>query len=305
MTFTTPKQLVILSGKGGTGKTSITAGLIHLSSQHIQGVYVDADVDAANLALIIGGEHLEVNTFTGGKIAVINPEICTNCGKCYEVCRFDAIHPLDKPQRKSYQVNALLCDGCGACVQVCPQDAICMSSQTDGEWYHSKSEYGPLFHAELFPAAENTGKLVTTVKQHAKLIAQDNNLPLIIVDGPPGIGCPVISASSGADLALIITEPGVTGIHDLERIMQTLAHFNVPVMIAVNKANIYPKGTRNIKNLARSYGHQVAVEIPFDQGVPKSMLKAIPITKYHPEGQVTKSLQTLWEQIYVRLFEAS
>lgn len=297
------KQLVILSGKGGTGKTSISAGLIHLSSQTMHGVYVDADVDAANLALVVGCKHLKTNSFRGGKIASINPEICSKCGLCYEVCRFDAIQPPINPKIESYQVNDLLCDGCGACVQVCPKDAIQMESQVDGEWYQSTSDYGPLFHAELYPAAENTGKLVTTVKQHAKLFAQDHNIHLMIVDGPPGIGCPVLSASAGADLALVITEPGVTGKHDLERIMQTLDHFEIPIMIAVNKANLYPEGTKEIRKLAGDYGHKIAAEIPFDQDVPKSMLNAIPMTKYRPESQVTKAITSLWEQILIKLYE--
>jgi MinD superfamily P-loop ATPase len=295
------KQLVVLSGKGGTGKTSISAGLIHISSKSMKGVYVDADVDAANLALVLNSKPLEKQSFSGGKTAFIHPEICNSCGLCFEVCRFDAIR---KPVSKHgpYQVIDLLCDGCNACVQVCPQNAIRMETGVDGEWYHSQTDYGHLFHAELFPAAENTGKLVTIVKQHAKLFAQDHQIPLMIVDGPPGIGCPVISSSAGADLALIITEPGVTGLHDLERIIQTLVHFDIPIAVAVNKADIYPEGTEEIKSIAASYGHQVGSELPFDLEVPRAMLKALPITKYRPDNLVSQAIVKLWQLIETKLF---
>lgn len=295
------KQLVVLSGKGGTGKTSITAGLVHLSSQSNNGVFVDADVDAANLSLVTGADPIETHPFWGSHTAVIDPALCINCGICFDVCRFDAIQPPGD-QNTSYQVKELLCDGCVACVNQCPQDAIKMVLNQDGEWYQSKTPYGHLFHAELFPGAENTGKLVTTVKQNARLFAEDNQLPLIIVDGPPGIGCPVISASAGANLALIVTEPGVSGRHDLERIIKTLKHLDIPMIVCVNKADLHRESTEEILYLAAQYGCLVSEEVPFDDSIPKAMFKAQPVTKFAPNSLATKAIELIWEKVQGILF---
>lgn len=295
------KQLVILSGKGGTGKTSVCASLIHLSSkENHPAVYVDADVDAANLALATEAKKGESFPFSGSQYAMIDPEICGQCGKCKMVCRFSAI---DEPNRQhhSYQVNQLLCDGCAACVHICPESAISMHQQQDGEWYHSLTPYGHLFHAELFPGAENSGKLVTTIKQHAKLYAEDHQIPLIIIDGPPGIGCPVISASAGADLALLVSEPGVSGLHDLERIIKTLEHFTIPILICINKANLSPNSTQSIYQLAKDNNLQIAGEIPFDPVMPKAMISAQPITRYDPESLSAIAISSVWRQVQLAL----
>ena len=296
------KQLVVLSGKGGTGKTSLTAALMHLASLSKRGsVFVDADVDAANLALVTDASLLEDHPFTGSQLAVIDPDMCNQSGKCFEICRFDAIL---KPEAEGspYQVIDLLCDGCAACVHSCPESAIQMVRQQDGEWYHSKSAFGPLFHAELFPGAENSGKLVTTVKQHARLYAEDHQVSLIIVDGPPGIGCPVISASAGADLALLVAEPGVSGRHDLQRIIETLEHFKIPILICINKADISSQGTTDIHDLAQDVGHTVIGEIPFDEAVPLAMVKAQPITTFSPEGPASAAIKNLWLKVEQQLF---
>ena len=291
------KQLVILSGKGGTGKTTLSAALMHLVSESsLPGVFVDADVDAANLSLVTEAEILETHTFTSSKIAVINPEICANCGKCYDVCRFNAVKEPDE-NSNSYQINDLLCEGCAACYYSCPDSAISMEKQQDGEWYHSNTPYGHQFHAELFPAAENTGKLVTTIKQNAKLYAEDHHLQVMIVDGPPGIGCPVISASAGADLALLVAEPGVSGVHDLERIIQTLKHFNIPALIAINKADLFTKGIKDIYDLSKTYGYEIVGDIPFDKAVPQSMVNAQPITRYAPKSLASQSIYQIWEKV--------
>jgi len=298
------KQLVILSGKGGTGKTSISASLMHLSdsSKH-QAVCVDADVDAANLALISQAKQISTQSYWGSHIAEIDPQRCSLCGVCFEVCRYDAIiEPI--AQDDKYQVNPLLCDGCAACVYQCPESAIQMVKQEDGEWFHSKTPYGNLFHAELFPAAENTGKLVTTVKQNAKLFAEDHQIPLMIIDGPPGIGCPAISASAGADLALLVAEPGVSGYHDLERIIRTLAHFNVPAMICINKADLDLKTTQAIHQLANSHDYQIVAEIPFDDAFPKAMVEGLPITEFAPENIASRKIKLIWNHIQNFLFGA-
>jgi MinD superfamily P-loop ATPase len=298
-----PKQLVILSGKGGTGKTSLAASLIHISSQsEYAGVYVDADVDAANLALLTTASAQETHPYWGGQSASIDPVLCNHCGNCYQICRFDAITQPNL-HMEAYRIKDLLCEGCAACVYACPQSAIKMIKQQDGEWYHSLTPFGHLFHAELFPGAENSGKLVTTVKQNAKLFAEDHNLPIIISDGPPGIGCPVISASAGTDLALLVAEPGVSGLHDLDRISQTLNHFRIPILICVNKADLYPQGTRAIENYALSHGYKVAAQIPFDNVVPQSIVNAQPITQFAPNNPVSLAIISVWETIQQTLFE--
>lgn len=299
------KQLVVLSGKGGTGKTSLTAALMHLAFQSKRdSVFVDADVDAANLALVSDANPLEEHPFTGSQLAVIDPVQCNRSGLCFEVCRYDAILKPEVPC-SPYQVIDLLCDGCAACIYSCPESAIQMVQQQDGEWYHSTSAFGHLFHAELFPGAENTGKLVTTVKQHAKLFAEDHQLSLIIVDGPPGIGCPVISASAGADLALLVAEPGVSGHHDLQRIIKTLEHFKIPILVCINKADISYEGTKAIHALARDLGHCVIGEIPFDDAVPLAMVKAQPITTFSPDGPASGAIKNIWQKVQHQLFNES
>ncbi|QRN84488.1 ATP-binding protein (plasmid) [Chloroflexota bacterium] len=297
-----PKQLVILSGKGGTGKTSVCAALVDLASQSPHpAVFADADVDAANLALVTAAKPLESHSFSGSQIAKIDPQECWSCGRCADVCRFNAIqHPAG--ERTVYVVDALVCEGCAACVYACPFDAIEMQTQQDGEWFHSLTPYGHQFHAELFPAAENSGKLVTLVKQHAKLFAEDNTLPLILVDGPPGIGCPVISAASGANLALLVTEPGLSGVHDLERIAGTLQHFNIPALVVINKADLYPEGTEEIRERAAEYDYPVIGEIPFDPAVPQAMTAAQPITKWAPDSPAAQAIRQVWTVIQQQIF---
>ncbi len=291
------KQLVILSGKGGTGKTTLSAALIHLASiSPLKTVHGDADVDAANLALVTGAVPFETHPFKGSSKAKIDPEGCVSCGTCHTVCRFDAVR-TPKEIGEAYIIDSLSCDGCAACVHACPEGIIQMVQQEDGEWYHSQSKFGHQYHAELHPGAENTGKLVTTVKQNAKLFAEDHQLHLLILDGPPGIGCPVISASAGADLALLVAEPGVSGIHDLQRIIETLQHFKVPALICINKADLYPEGTHQIRELAEESGIAVAGEIPFDRDIPRAMVLAQPVTVFTPDGPAARAIQQIWDII--------
>ena len=233
------KQLIILSGKGGTGKTSIGAAFAHLSSQgsmNNQVILADADVDAANLELVLRPQIMEEQEFTGGKLAIIDQSTCASCGDCVEMCRFDAINYSDG----QYVVDPIACDGCAACVYQCSSESIEMHEQVVGKIYFSESRYGPLYHANLFPGADNSGKLVTLVKQRARLHALDEDRKLVIVDGPPGIGCPVIAATSGADLALIVAEPTIAGVHDMYRALETVKHFGVEAQVCINKADVYP-----------------------------------------------------------------
>jgi MinD superfamily P-loop ATPase len=193
------------------------------------------------------------------------------------------------------------CEGCAACVYQCPEEAIRMEPQTAGQWYRSESRYGPLFHAELKPAQENSGKLVTLVKQQARLAALDGEYPLLIVDGPPGIGCPVISAVSGADLALVVTEPTVAGIHDMQRILETTAHFRVPTLVCVNKADIYPEGTRQIEAFCRKRGLKFVGRIPFDETVTLAMMNGEPVTAFRPKSPASRQMVAVWQNLVIAL----
>jgi MinD superfamily P-loop ATPase len=287
------KQLVILSGKGGTGKTSVAAAFAHLASQNglaDQIVLADADVDAANLELVLQPHLLEQEDFRGGQGAVIDESTCASCGDCEVVCRFDAIHYADG----SYQIDPVACDGCAACVYQCPNGSISMQEQVAGRFYVSDTRYGPLYHASLYPGRENSGKLVTLVKQRARLRAMDENRQLVIVDGPPGIGCPVISAASGADLALIVAEPSAAGIHDMKRILQTTEHFHLPSLVCINKADIYLLGTKQIEAYCWDNDFEIAGRIPFDETVTEAMVHGEPVTAYQPESPASQALKEIW-----------
>jgi MinD superfamily P-loop ATPase len=298
------KQLVILSGKGGTGKTSLAAAFAHLAHEGTHpaaAVLADADVDAANLELVLKPRRLETHDFIGGSVAVIDPSLCLDCGTCEQVCRFDAVLPPSPLGRgagdEGYRIDAIACDGCAACVYQCPENAIHMEPQTVGRWYRSESRYGPLFHADLKPAQENSGKLVTLVKQQARLAALDEGYPLLIVDGPPGIGCPVIAALSGAELALIVAEPTTSGIHDMHRILETAAHFRIPVLVCINKADIFPEGTRQIEAFCQEQRLESAGCIPFDETVTLAMMNGEPVSAFRPDSPASAALRRVWENV--------
>ena len=284
------KQMVILSGKGGTGKTTVGAALSHLAAQELSIVMVDADVDAANLELVLDPTCLETHEFRGGQRAVIDPDACTACGRCAEVCRFDAVFAGN-----AYQVDALACEGCASCFYQCPAGAIEMQEQVAGRWFRSDTRFGPLFHAHLYAGQENSGKLVTLVKQHGRLLGLDTQAALLLVDGPPGIGCPVISASAGADMALLVVEPTVSGAHDLERVLATTDHFGVPAMVVINKADLNPARSQQIVSFCTERGVQVLGQIPFDTVVTEAMVVGQPVTVVD-HGPVTRALRDLWEK---------
>ena len=286
------KQLVILSGKGGTGKTTVGAALAHLASEEMPVVLADADVDAANLELVLDPTKLEEHDFTGGQVAIIAPDTCTACGICAEVCRFEAIIPGDV----TYRVDDIACEGCASCFHQCPVEAIRMEEQTAGRWFRSDTRFGPLFHAHLFAAQENSGKLVTLVKQQGRLRALDENRHLLIVDGPPGIGCPVISASAGADLALLVVEPTVSGIHDLERILATTNHFGVPALVCINKVDINTKRAAEVEAFCTEQGIEVVGRIPYDDVVTEAMVQGLPVTAFD-DGVLVAELKHVWQRV--------
>jgi MinD superfamily P-loop ATPase len=294
------KQLVILSGKGGTGKTSIAAAFAYLAyagPSPIQAVLADADVDAANLELVLQPCRLEEHEFLGGAVAVIDECLCQGCGICEQVCRFEAILPPGSENGMSYRVDPIACDGCAACEYQCPDQAIHMEVQLAGRWFRSNSRYGAMIHAELRPAQENSGKLVTLVKQQARLLGLDTGAELVIVDGPPGIGCPVISALSGIDLALLVVEPTAAGIHDMERVLQLTQHFHLPAMVCINKADIYSEGARKICEYCDHNQVEVAGSIPFDATILQAMVKGEPVTAYRITSPASLALVGLWQRV--------
>ena len=229
----------------------------------------------------------------GGQVAVIDPQLCQLCNRCYEVCRFEAI----LPGKEAYRVDSLACEGCASCFYQCPEGAIHIEEQQAGLWFRSDTRFGPLFHAHLFAAQENSGKLVTIVKQHGRLLALDENRELLIVDGPPGIGCPVISANAGANLALLVTEPSVSGVHDLERILATVNHFRVPALVLINKADVNLVYTANIEAYCRAQGIALAGKLPYDTVATEAMVQGEPVTIFQPEGPMSSALRTAWAQV--------
>ncbi len=288
------KQLVVLSGKGGTGKTTVTAALAHLAAQDRRIVLADADVDAANLSLVLTPVIEETHDFTGGRIAVIDPAACIACGRCAEVCRFDAVVPGD-----AYAVDPIACEGCAACFYECPAQAITMQPQRAGQWFVAATRYGPLYHAHLFAGQENSGKLVTLVKQMARLRAFDDEADLLLVDGPPGIGCPVIAALSGADLALIVAEPTVSGAHDLERALGLAAHFNIPAAVLLNKSDLSPAQTAAITGYCATHSIPLVGRLPYDPAVTDAMVRGEPVTA--TAGPVADALREAWDVVKMRI----
>jgi len=279
------KEVVVLSGKGGTGKTSIVGSFAALAQSK---VLADCDVDAADLYLLLKPINQQKHEFWSGQVAVIDEQKCTQCGLCQDECRFDAI--------KDFKVDPISCEGCGFCLQICPDEAITMKENLSGHWFISDTKYGPLAHARLGIAQENSGKLVALVRQQAKLIAEKQGLDYIISDGPPGIGCPVISSLSGANLALLVTEPTLSGIHDLERVLGVCHHFDIPALICINKYDINEDNTRQIENYCHSQGVEVASKIPFDNVVTEAVVHGLPVVEY-TQNSVARQIKALWQAV--------
>jgi MinD superfamily P-loop ATPase len=276
------KEVVVLSGKGGTGKTSFVGSFAALAKG---AVLADCDVDAADLHLLLQPARREKHEFWSGQTAFIAEDRCTQCGLCQELCRFKAI--------KDFRVDPISCEGCDFCSRICPTEAITMKENLAGHWFISDTRYGPLVHAQLGVAQENSGKLVALVRQQARQMAEKNGVDYIISDGPPGIGCPVISSLSGANLALLVTEPTLSGIHDLERVLGVCRHFAVPALVCINKYDINEDNTRQIEKFCLGQGVEVAARIPFDNTVTKAMVAGLPVVEYSQNG-VSHHIEVLW-----------
>jgi MinD superfamily P-loop ATPase len=281
------KEIVIISGKGGTGKTSLVAAFASLAESK---VLCDADVDAADLHLIMNPTVTEHHDFQSGHDAVINPEKCTQCGLCRDLCRWNAV-------REDFTIDPLDCEGCGVCVYFCPEKAIQFPVKNCGEWFISETRFGPMVHAQLGIAEENSGKLVTLVRQQAKRLAQEKSLDLILTDGPPGVGCPVIASLGGASAAIIVTEPTVAGRHDMERVAQLAEFFRVPVTVCVNKADLNPDSTRDIRNYAQERGYAFLGTIPFDPVFTKAMVAGQTILEYDGRTLAGKAVLEIWKTL--------
>ncbi len=284
------KQITVLSGKGGTGKTTLVASFATLAKNIVM---TDCDVDAPNLHLLLKPEIVQTQEFKGSKLAVIDEAKCIQCGKCEEACRFNAITNL--------LVDSVLCEGCGVCAYICPPEAIELKERISGYAFISKTRYGPMSHARLNPGEENSGKLVTLVRHNARQIAERENCDLILNDGPPGIGCPVIASVTGIDVGLIVTEPTLSGIHDLERAQSLLNHFRIPTLVCVNKYDINRENTERIAEFCTQNNIEVAGKIPFDPMVTKAMVAGKPVVEYSPESIVSKEIVEVWERIIASL----
>lgn len=285
------KELIIISGKGGTGKTSLMAAFAYLAENK---VLCDADVDAADLHLVTAPDIMEKHDFQGGNKAVINKDKCTECGLCIDLCRWEAIS-------ETFEVDSIECEGCGVCVYFCPEKAIDFPLNTCGEWYISDTRFGPLVHARLGIAEENSGRLVALVRMESKKIAEKKGLDLILTDGPPGIGCPVIASLGGADAVLIVTEPSVSGKHDMERVVQLANHFKVPAFLCVNKFDLNKDMTDEIEKFAREKGLTCLGYIPFDQIFTKAMVQGQTIFEYDSDSVAAQAIRKLWASLLEKL----
>lgn len=283
------KQLVVISGKGGTGKTTMTASLAALARGKM--VVADCDVDAPDLHLLLKPEVRETFDFLGLQAASIDLDKCTRCGKCEEACRFCAI--------SDFAVDPAACEGCQVCTVVCPSEAVTMVDRISGHAFVSDTRFGTMVHAELFPGEEASGKLVTMVRELASRIAAEENKDLVIIDGSPGIGCPVIASITGTDLALVMTEPSISGAHDLERILAVAEHFGVEALVAVNKHDLNPEMTEEIGGLCGDLGVELAGRLPFDPEVVGAMIRGETLVEV--EGPVGEAIRDLWGKIRARL----
>lgn len=289
------KEIVIISGKGGTGKTTITAAFASLAKNKVM---ADCDVDAADLHLILSPEIQHEEDFYSGKTAVIRENDCTECGKCVEVCQFAAISP-------DFVVDPVACEGCGVCVYFCPACAIDFKDNLSGRWFISNTRFGPMVHAKLGIAQENSGKLVTLVRRQAKLLAEQQNADYIIVDGAPGIGCPVISSITGANAVLVVTEPTLSGRHDLERVVSLAAdHFHIPTFVCVNKFDLNEEMTDQIESFCRNRNIGFVGKIPYDTVVTEAMVQAKTIIEFS-DGVIAKEIRNVWEEIKSSILEIS
>ena len=298
------KEIVVISGKGGTGKTSIVASFAALAEG---AVLADCDVDAADLHLLLQPNIKQIHDFSGGKVASVITEKCIGCGRCEEVCNFDAAifnGPANDVVGITYTIDSIACEGCGVCVHFCPVDAIEFKDAINGKWFVSDTRFGPMLHAQLGIAEENSGKLVSLIRKEAKRIAAEQNKDLIIVDGSPGIGCPVIASIAGADLVLAVTEPTIAAQHDLDRVAELTEHFKIPTVVCINKYDINVRIAKAIEKEALERNLKVVGKIAYDIAVTKAQIAAKSIVEYSNNG-LKEQIVSLWESVLDMLKETA
>ncbi len=276
------KQILIISGKGGTGKTTLSAYFAILAKKT---VIADCDVDAANMHLILKPTVKKTEQFISGKTALIDPSLCNKCGRCVEACQFDAI--------ESFKINDIECEGCAFCYHVCPTGAISMNENLCGHWYVSDTSCGTMVHAKLLPGAENSGRLVTQVRNTAKEIAETQNVEYLIIDGPPGTGCPVIASISGVDAVMVVTEPTVSGMHDLKRIVELTNHFGIKTFVCVNKYDINTDMSDKIEAFSEKTNNLFIGRISFDKTIVDALICGKSIFDY-PDNKTALEIKTIW-----------
>ncbi len=300
MIGTEPKELVVISGKGGTGKTSIVASFAALAEK---AVLADCDVDAADLHLVLEPTVVKREKFSGGSRARIKSGHCTACGKCEEICRFDAIYfdgPGNGKVDKTYRIDPIACEGCGVCAWFCAEDAIEFGPVINGEWFISNTRCGPMVHAKLGVAEENSGKLVSIVRTEAKKIADERKLDLVIIDGAPGIGCPVIASITGTDLVLVVTEPTLSGLHDLQRVADLTKHFSIETLVCINKCDLNEEVASQIETQVLRRGLNLAGKVRYDRAVTEAQIRKISVVEYSRNG-IADDIKNLWANVRASL----
>lgn len=291
------KELVVISGKGGTGKTSIVASFAALTAK--RAVLADCDVDAADLYLVLEPRVLRRSDFIGGNKARVKPGHCTACGRCEELCRFDAIYyngPGNGRVDKTFRVDSLACEGCGVCSHYCAEGAIEFGPAVAGQWFVSDTRFGPMLHARLGVGAENSGKLVTLIRQTAERVARQHDLDLVICDGSPGIGCPVIASLTGASLALVVVEPTASGLHDFRRVAELMSRLGIPGLMTVNKADLNDEMTERLEEVAQELGISPLGRVPYDPAVTSAQIARSTVIEVSG-GPAAKAISAIWEQV--------
>ena len=285
------KEITILSGKGGAGKTTVTAALASVAEN---AVFCDNDVDAADLHLILQPKVLECHEFDSGSVAQINTDICTNCGLCEELCRFFAIH---KNTNNAPVVNPFQCEGCRLCERICPANAITTHQSLNNYWYVSETRFGVLVHAKMGPGEENSGKLVTKIRERAKEIATETNADYVINDGPPGIGCTAISSITGTNAVLLVIEPSISGLHDAARLVKLVNSFGVPLFAVINKYDLNETFTKTVRDYLTTNNIPLVGEIPFTKLMVDSMICGKSVCEYAPNNNISQTFVDIWSAI--------
>lgn len=283
-------EITILSGKGGTGKTSIAASMMALAEN---AVLCDSDVDAANLFLLFNPEIRETHSFPSGSKAWIDPSKCNGCGICMDECRFQAISHTNGV----FAVDSFACEGCRLCEKICPAEAVTIQEFSRNKWFVSDTRYGPFVHARMSAGEENSGKLVSVIRKKAREIARNQEKGFIITDGPPGIGCPVISSLSGTQMVLMVIEPSRSGIHDARRLLELTDGFNLPSCALINKYNLSSELTKEAENFLAGHNIPLLARIPFDENFTKSMVEGKTIIEYAPGSETVSILKEVWLQL--------